>query len=171
MINFPWHVDFGAGVATTLAICAITALSHDQGHTGFHGRFRCCLSSGFPSKIKQSIFVDDAGGDPHDCTALSSAAVAPASHAAAAALCRSIAAWIGSVACAASVGRAPATVTAAVDAAMAPRIDLLLHGLPVDCGTSIADVFVGGVLCTLLALAILIRPSWFGVRAEWKFRS
>jgi hypothetical protein len=30
-------------------------------------------------------------------------------------------------------------------------------------------VFVGGVLCTLLALAILIRPSWFGVRAEWKF--
>ena len=23
MINFPWHVDFGAGVATTLAICAI----------------------------------------------------------------------------------------------------------------------------------------------------
>ena len=77
MINFPWHVDFGAGVATTLAICAITALSHDQGHTGFHGRFRCCLSSGFPSKIKQSIFVDDAGGDPHDCTALSSAAVAP----------------------------------------------------------------------------------------------
>ena len=35
MINFPWHVDFGAGVATTLAICAITALSHDQGHTGF----------------------------------------------------------------------------------------------------------------------------------------
>jgi len=92
MINFPWHVDFGAGVATTLAICAITALSHDQGHTGFHGRFRCCLSSGFPSKIKQSIFVDDAGGDPHDCTALSSAAVAPASHAAAAALCRSIAA-------------------------------------------------------------------------------
>ena len=24
MINFPRHVDFGAGVATTLAICAIT---------------------------------------------------------------------------------------------------------------------------------------------------
>ena len=23
MINFPWHVDFGAGAATTLAICAI----------------------------------------------------------------------------------------------------------------------------------------------------
>ena len=23
MINFPWHVDFGAGLATTLAICAI----------------------------------------------------------------------------------------------------------------------------------------------------
>ena len=169
MINFPWHVDFGAGVATTLAICAITALSHDQGHTGFHGRFRCCLSSGFPSKIKQSIFVDDAGGDPHDCTALSSAAVAPASHAAAAALCRSIAAWIGSVACAASVGRAPATVTAAVDAAMAPRIDLLLRGLPVDCGTSIADVFVGGVLCTRSALAIWIDLFVVRVRAEWKF--
>ena len=63
MINFPWHVDFGAGVATTLAICAITALSHDQGHTGFHGRFRCCLSSGFPSKIKQSIRVDNAVGE------------------------------------------------------------------------------------------------------------
>jgi len=23
MINFPWHVEFGAGVATKLAICAI----------------------------------------------------------------------------------------------------------------------------------------------------
>jgi hypothetical protein len=34
--------------------------------------------------------------------------------------------------------------------------------LPVDCGTSIADVFVGGVLCTRSALAIWIRPlcSW-----------
>jgi hypothetical protein len=126
MINFPWHVDFGAGVATTLAICAITALSHDQGHTGFHGRFRCCLSSGFPSKIKQSIFVDDAGGDPHDCTALSSAA-------------------------------------------MAPRTDLLLRGLPVDRGASIADVFMGGVLCTRSALAIWIDLFVVRVRAEWKF--
>ena len=70
MINFPWHVDFGAGVATTLVICAITALSHDQGHTGFHGRFRRCFSSGLPSKIKQSIRVDNAVGDPHDCTSL-----------------------------------------------------------------------------------------------------
>jgi hypothetical protein len=53
-------------------------------------------------------------------------------------------------------------VTAAVDAAMAPRIDLLLRGLPVDCGTSIADVFVSGVLCTRVALVIWIRPlcSW-----------
>jgi hypothetical protein len=136
-----------------------------SGPHGFPWSLSVLLSSGFPSKIKQSIFVDDAGGDPHDCTALSSAAVAPASHAAAAALCRSIAAWIGSVACAASVGRAPATVTAAVDAAMAPRIDLLLRGLPVDCGTSIADVFVGGVLCTRSALAIWIDLFVVRVRA------
>jgi hypothetical protein len=41
--------------------------------------------------------------------------------------------------------------------------------LPVDCGTSIADVFVGGVLCTRSALAIWIDLFVVRVRAEWKF--
>ena len=40
---------------------------------------------------------------------------------------------IDRIGCAASVGRAPATVTAAVAAAMAPRTDLLLRGLVGDC--------------------------------------
>src|SRR5947208_3035313 len=69
----------------------------------------------------------------------------------------------GSIAVAAA--RAGATVSAVAPAAIAPRTDLLLCGLPGDCRASIADVFVGGVLCTLSAWVIWTASFVARVRA------